>query len=108
MRAGTLRRGRGAGTASAGHDHGAPSAGCVPAAASKLCAQEAAPRLPVALRRRRQTNVIEDVADGGRRDSDAELAQLADDPQIAPARVLACETHDQLTHFTADRRTAAL
>src|SRR5437763_7002139 len=42
--------------------------------------EEAAPRLRVAPRRRRQAGVGEDVTDGGRRDGDAELAELADDP----------------------------
>ena len=68
--------------------------------------QEGAPRLPVALRRRRQPGLGEDVAHRGRRDGDAELAQLADDPHVAPARVLARETHDQLAHLSADRRPA--
>lgn len=54
--------------------------------------EEAAPRLRVALRRRRQADAREDVADGAGGDGDAEFAQLAGDPQIAPARVLARET----------------
>src|ERR671934_181472 len=49
-------------------------------------AQEAAPRLPVALRRRRQPGLSKDVANRSRGNREAELAQLADDPQIAPAR----------------------
>jgi hypothetical protein len=48
--------------------------------------QEGAPRLPVALQCRRHTGFAQDVADRGGRDGDAELAQLADDPQVAPAR----------------------
>ena len=45
-----------------------------------MCLQEAAPRRRVAPRRGRQAGVGEDVADGGRRHGDAELAQLAGDP----------------------------
>ena len=68
-------------------------------------AQEGAPRLPVALRRRRQTGGTEDVADGSRRDGDADLAQLTHDPLIAPARVLAREPQDLQPYLTADRRS---
>src|SRR6266498_4609292 len=71
-----------------------------------MCSEEAAPRLRVALRRGRQAGVGEDVADGGRRDGDAELAQLTHDPQVTPARVLAREPQDQLAHVTVDRRPA--
>ena len=68
--------------------------------------QEGAPRLSVALGRRRQPSAGEDVPDRGGRDGNAELAQLADDPQVAPARVLARKTQDQLADLTADGRTA--
>jgi len=66
-------------------------------------AQEGAPRVPVAVGRRRHTGLAQDVADRGRRDGDAELAQLGDDPQVAPARVLAGEPQNQLPHLAADR-----
>jgi hypothetical protein len=46
----------------------------------------------------------EDVPDRGSRDRDAELAQLASDPQVAPTAVLAREPQDQLAHLTADWR----
>jgi hypothetical protein len=68
--------------------------------------QEGAPRQLVTLRCRRQPCLGEDVADRGRRDGDAELAQLADDPQVPPARILAREPQDQLPHLTADRRAS--
>jgi hypothetical protein len=68
--------------------------------------EEAAPRLRVAPRRRRQTGGGEDVADRGRRDGYAELAQLANDPEVAPARVLARQAEDQLPRLTPDRRTS--
>jgi hypothetical protein len=63
--------------------------------------QEAPPRLPVALRRRRHAGRGEDRANRGRRNGDAELAQLADDPQVAPAWVLASEPPQELAHVTA-------
>lgn len=68
--------------------------------------QEAAPGLGIAPRRRRQAGPGEDVADRARRDANAELAQLAGDPQVAPARVLASEPDDQLAYVPADRRPA--
>jgi hypothetical protein len=68
--------------------------------------KEAAPGLRVAPRRGWQAGAGEDVADGTRRDGDAQLAQFAGDPQVAPARVLAREPQDQLAHVTADRRPA--
>jgi hypothetical protein len=48
---------------------------------SALRVQEGAPRLPVAVRGRRQAGIGEHVTDKRGRDGDAELAQLADDPQ---------------------------
>jgi len=68
--------------------------------------QEVAPRLRVAPRRRWQSSFDEDVADRARRDGDTELAQLANDPLIAPARVLAREPDAQLSHLTTDWRPA--
>ena len=66
--------------------------------------QESPPGQPVALRGRRPAGLGQGVADRGRRDGDAELAQLASDPHIAPARVLAREPQDELAHLMADRR----
>src|SRR6266545_5928184 len=40
-----------------------------------------------------------------RRDGDPELAQLADDPNIAPVAVLAREPQDELAHLPAQRRS---
>jgi hypothetical protein len=71
-----------------------------------LRAQERAPAQTVAQRCRRQAGVGEHVPHERRRDVDAELAQLADDPHIAPARVLAGESYDQFAHRVIDRRPA--
>src|SRR5438093_315727 len=49
-----------------------------------MLAQERSPARPVALRRRRDTCRSEDVAYQRRGDVNAELAQLADDPHVAP------------------------
>jgi hypothetical protein len=68
--------------------------------------QETAPRLRLAPRSRRHPSLGEDVADGGRRDGDTQLAQLTDDPQVAPVRVLAREPQDQFAHVTTDRLPA--
>jgi hypothetical protein len=71
-----------------------------------VCSQEVAPGLRVAPRRRWQAGAAQAVADGTRRDSDTELAELAGDPQVAPVRVLAREPDDQLADVPADRRSA--
>src|SRR5438876_2190313 len=57
-------------------------------------------------RRRRQPSLDQDVADRAWRNGDTELAQLAHDPLIAPARVLAREAHDELAYLGTDRRPA--
>src|SRR4051812_25530842 len=75
---------------------------------SRCVRRNLVPGLAIALRCWRQAGLDEDVADGGRRDDDAELAQLADDPQIAPAWVLLGQTYDQLTHASGDRWPARL
>jgi hypothetical protein len=69
-------------------------------------AKEAAPGVRVAPRRRWHPGLDQDVAHGTCRDGDAELAQLASDPEVAPARVLAREAEDQFAHIPADRRPA--
>src|SRR5439155_1155890 len=56
-----------------------------------MLAQEGAPALPVALGCRRDAGVSEHAAHQRRRNVDAELAQLADDSDVAPACVLARE-----------------
>ena len=71
-----------------------------------LLAQEAAPGQPVALRRGRDAGVGEHAAHQRRGNVDAELAELADDPGVPPARVLARQPHDQLPYLQRDRRPA--
>jgi pimeloyl-ACP methyl ester carboxylesterase len=69
-------------------------------------AQERAPAQPIALRRGRHAGGRKHAAHQRRRHVDAELAQFADDPDIAPGRVLARQPHDQLAHLPLDRRPA--
>jgi len=71
-----------------------------------LLAQEGAPALPVALRCRRNAGFGEHAPHQRRRDVDVELAQLADNPHVAPACVLARQPHDQVAHLAFDRRPA--
>jgi hypothetical protein len=47
-------------------------------------------------------------SDEGRRHGDAELAQLADDPQIAPTPALSREPQDQLAHLGLEPSTPSL
>ncbi len=75
---------------------------------SACACRKARQRLPAALRCRRQARDREHVADEARRDVDPELAQLTDDPLIAPARVLPGEAHDQLAYLMADRWPSGL
>ena len=56
--------------------------------------EERAPAELVALRRRRDARAGEHVSHKRRRDGDLQLAQLADDPNIAPVAVLAREPQD--------------
>jgi hypothetical protein len=46
----------------------------------------------------------EDRPHRGRRDTDAEASQFADDPPVAPGRVLACEPNNQHLYSTLERR----
>jgi hypothetical protein len=71
-----------------------------------VLAQERAPVQLVALGCRRHTGCPEQVAHQRGRDVDPELAQLADDPDVAPASVLARQPQDQLAHLAVDRRSA--
>jgi hypothetical protein len=48
----------------------------------------------------------QDAPDRARRDAQAELAQLAGDPRVAPAWVLAGEAQHELSHPALDWRTA--
>ncbi len=51
---------------------------------------------------------MQDLPDGGRRHSDAELHQLALDPAVAPQRVLPRQAQHQSLDTPGDRRTAGL
>src|SRR6266540_2813038 len=57
--------------------------------ARRLRVQELAPARPCAPRRRIDSRPSKKTADAGRRHPQAELAQLAADPPVAPARILA-------------------
>ena len=48
------------------------------------------------LGRRLETSPEQHLAHGGRRNRDAEALELTNDPLVAPVRVLAGESHDQL------------
>jgi hypothetical protein len=71
-----------------------------------MLAQERAPVLLVALGCRRNTCRFQDVAYQRGGDADAEFAQLTDDPDIAPAGVLARHSQDEFAHLASDRRSA--
>jgi hypothetical protein len=71
----------------------------------RVLAHKRAPVETVTLRRRRNSRGAQDVPDKRRRHIDAELAQLADDPDIAPTGVLTRELQDQLAHRLIDRRS---
>src|SRR6266516_7023282 len=58
------------------------------------------------LRRRPKTVGKQDAPDRARRDTQAELQQLAGDPRVAPAWVLAREAQHELSHPALDWRTA--
>jgi hypothetical protein len=71
-----------------------------------VLAEEVAPAGADALRRRRNDGAREDVPHQRRRNRDAEPAQLAGDPHVAPVVVCAGEPHDQLAHLLVNRRPA--
>src|SRR5439155_3664187 len=60
-----------------------------------LRSQELAPARSATPRSRRKLRLGEQSADAGRRHLEAELAQLAADPPVAPARILAREPQHQ-------------
>jgi hypothetical protein len=64
--------------------------------ACRLSAQEFHPTGPATARCRPQTMTPQNRPHRCRRDDHPELARLAHDPQIAPARVLPGQTHDQI------------
>ena len=60
-----------------------------------LGAQELPPGRARAARRRADARSSQDLIDGGRRDRDAELGQLAVDPAVAPQRIFFCQANDK-------------
>ena len=76
--------------------------------AGGLLAQELRPARPRAPRRRPKPVGKQDAPDRARRDTQAQLQQLAGDPRVAPARVLPCEAQSELADAIIDRRTAAV
>src|SRR5919199_4257663 len=71
-----------------------------------LLAQELPPARARAPRRRPQLACKQDAPDRARRDTQTQLQQLAGDPRVAPARVLAGEAQHELSHAAVERRTA--
>ena len=76
--------------------------------AGGLLAQELRPARPRAPRRRPKPVGKQDAPDRARRDTQAQLQQLAGDPRVAPARVLPSEAQSELADAIIDRRTAAV
>jgi hypothetical protein len=70
----------------------------------RVLTEEVAPGELVSLRRRRQTMADEDRPHRCRRNRDAKASQFADDPSVAPRRVLACELNDERPYPTIERR----
>ena len=66
--------------------------------------QKGTPRESGAVAGRPEPRLPQDLPHGRRRNGDAEAVQLADDPLIAPARVLARQAKDQRADLPADRR----
>jgi hypothetical protein len=73
---------------------------------SGLLAQERAPGGGRSPRRRVQSVAAQRRADRGRRNSNTKAQQLALDPLIAPARVLAGQANDQLLQLMVEWRLA--
>src|SRR2546430_15689744 len=71
-----------------------------------LLAEELSPVRPGAPGRRRKPGGNKEAPDRAGRDTQAELEQLAGDPRVAPARVLAREAQHELAHTPIDGRTA--
>src|SRR6266511_1093054 len=70
----------------------------------RVLAEEVAPGELISLRRGRQPVADEDRPHRGRRNTDAKTPQLADDPSVAPTRVLASQTDNQRLDATIERR----
>jgi len=67
-----------------------------------LCAQERAPREAGTFARWAQARLAEELAHGCCRDGYAEAVELARDPLVAPARVLAGEAQHELLDLASD------
>jgi hypothetical protein len=68
--------------------------------------EELAPRGTDPAWSRTETLSAQDRPDGGGGYSDAELHQLATDPEVAPPGVLSGHSHDELDGFPIERRPA--
>src|SRR5690348_15461741 len=73
---------------------------------SALRAQKRAPRRVAPLRSRLNTFLKQHLAHRGRRHSDAQTLELADDPSVSPVWILSCEAHDQRAQRRLERRPA--
>jgi hypothetical protein len=76
--------------------------------ARRLRAQKLAPTRPAAPRRRLQPRPTEKTADARWRHPEAELAQLAADPPMAPARILPRQPQHQLPNLSRQLWPSAL
>ena len=74
----------------------------------RLGAQERRPGGPGPARRGTESSPSQDALHRARRDADAEVAQLANDAQIAPPRVLPRNTHHDVAHFFTNGRSTQL
>src|SRR5262245_20794212 len=72
--------------------------------ARRLGAEELAPCWTRPLPRRTEVLLTQDLLHRGRRHDHTEAFQFAHDTLIAPARVFACESNDQHSNLTVDRR----
>ena len=75
--------------------------------ALRLRPQERAPGESASRAGRAEPGLAQDLLHGRGGDCDAEAVQFADDPLVAPARILAREAKHQLADLAADRRPAA-
>jgi hypothetical protein len=68
--------------------------------------EKRAPGEAGALARRPEPCLAQDLADAGGGDAQPEAAEFADDPPIAPARVLACEAQPEFADIGCQLRSA--
>jgi hypothetical protein len=73
-----------------------------------LGCKELPPGRPRPARRRIDARIVQDLPDGGRRDRDAELRQLAMDPAVSPQRVLLRQADGKPSDALDCRRPAGL